>query len=184
MFEFFIFAFVTAITPGPNYSMLMASGIKFGRKASIPHYLGIWLGFTFLFFVGGFLLSYIPAQVFDYLQYVGYAVITYIAYRIATTSLGPDGESSTVDKPFTFIQACLFQWINPKGVVMAVSGLTAFNITNNQGTLIYFLVLPFCVGIWLILGEQLQTSLEKNKKVARLAYVVLGISMIASLLLA
>jgi len=134
--------------------------------------------------VGGFLLSYIPTQVFDYLQYVGYAVITYIAYRIATTSLGPDVESSTVDKPFTFIQACLFQWINPKGVVMAVSGLTAFNITNNQGTLIYFLVLPFCVGIWLILGEQLQTSLEKNKKVARLAYVVLGISMIASLLLA
>ena len=184
MFEFFIFAFVTAITPGPNNSLLMASGIKFGRKASIPHYLGIWLGFTFLFFVGGFLLSYIPAQVFDYLQYVGYAVITYIAYRIATTSLGPDVESSTVDKPFTFIQACLFQWINPKGVVMAVSGLTAFNITNNQGTLIYFLVLPFCVGIWLILGEQLQTSLEKNKKVARLAYVVLGISMIASLLLA
>ena len=184
MFEFFIFAFVTAITPGPNNSMLMASGIKFGRKASIPHYLGIWLGFTFLFFVGGFLLSYIPAQIFDYLQYVGYAVITYIAYRIATTSLGPDGESSTVDKPFTFIQACLFQWINPKGVVMAVSGLTGFNIPNNQGTLIYFLVLPFCVGIWLILGEQLQTSLEKNKKVARLAYVVLGISMIASLLLA
>ena len=184
MVEFFIFACVTAITPGPNNSMLMASGIKFGRKASIPHYLGIWLGFTFLFFVGGFLLSYIPAQIFDYLQYVGYAVITYIAYRIATTSLGPDGESSTVDKPFTFIQACLFQWINPKGVVMAVSGLTAFNITNNQGTLIYFLVLPFCVGIWLILGEQLQTSLEKNKKVARLAYVVLGISMIASLLLA
>ena len=184
MFEFFIFAFVTAITPGPNNSMLMASGIKFGRKASIPHYLGIWLGFTFLFFAGGFLLSYIPAQVFDYLQYVGYAVITYIAYRIATTSMGPDVESSTVDKPFTFIQACLFQWINPKGVVMAVSGLTAFNITNNLGTLIYFLVLPFCVGIWLILGEQLQTSLEKNKKVARLAYVVLGISMIASLILA
>ena len=67
---------------------------------------------------------------------------------------------------------------------MAVSGLTAFNITNNQGAIIYFLVLPFCVGIWLILGEQLQNSLKKNKKVARAAYVVLGISMIASLLLA
>ena len=49
---------------------------------------------------------------------------------------------------------------------------------------IYFLVLPFCVGIWLILGEQLQNSLKKNKTVARAAYVVLGISMIASLLLA
>jgi len=184
MFEFFIFAFITAITPGPNNSMLMASGIKFGRKASIPHFLGIWLGFTFLFFVGGFLLSYVPAQIFDYIQYVGYAVITYIAYRIATISLDTDREISSADKPLTFLQACLFQWINPKGVVMAVSGLTAFNITNNQGALLYFLVLPFCVGIWLILGEQLQNSLKKNKTVARATYVVLGLSMIASLLLA
>ena len=184
MFEFFIFAFVTAITPGPNNSLLMASGIKFGRKASIPHFLGIWLGFTFLFFVGGFLLTYVPAEIFDYIQYVGYAVIIYIAYRVATTPLDTNVKGSNVEKPFTFIQACLFQWINPKGVVMAVSGLTAFNITNNQGALIYFLVLPFCVGIWLILGEQLQNSLKKNKTVARAAYVVLGISMIASLLLA
>ena len=184
MFEFFIFAFVTAITPGPNNSLLMASGIKFGRKASIPHFLGIWLGFTFLFFVGGFLLAYVPVEIFNYLQYVGYAVIIYIAYRVATTPLDTNVKGSNVEKPFTFIQACLFQWINPKGVVMAVSGLTAFNITNNQGAMIYFLVLPFCVGIWLILGEQLQNSLKKNKKVARAAYVVLGISMIASLLLA
>ena len=184
MFEFFIFAFVTAITPGPNNSLLMASGIKFGRKASIPHFLGIWLGFTFLFFVGGFLLTYVPAEIFDYIQYVGYAVIIYIAYRVATTPLDTNVKGSIVEKPFTFIQACLFQWINPKGVFMAVSGLTAFNITNNQGALIYFLVLPFCVGIWLILGEQLQNSLKKNKTVARATYVVLGISMIASLLLA
>lgn len=184
MFEFFIFAFVTAITPGPNNSLLMASGIKFGRKASIPHFLGIWLGFTFLFFVGGFLLTYIPAEILNYLQYVGYAVITYIAYRVATTSLESNKKRATVDKPFTFIQACLFQWINPKGVVMAVSGLTAFNITNNQGAFIYFLVLPFCVGIWLILGEQLQNTLGRNEKIARATYVVLGISMIASLLLA
>ena len=147
MFEFFIFAFVTAITPGPNNSMLMASGIKFGRKASIPHFLGIWLGFTFLFFVGGFLLSYVPAQIFDYLQYVGYAVITYIAYRIATTSLDTNKESSSGDKPFTFIQACLFQWINPKGVVMAVSGLTAFEYYKcKQGALIYLLVGTFLCG--------------------------------------
>ena len=122
--------------------------------------------------------------IFDYIQYVGYAIIIYIAYKVATTSLDTNVKGSTVEKPFTFTQACLFQWINPKGVFMAVSGLTAFNITNNQGALIYFLVLPFCVGIWLILGEQLQNSLEKNKTVARTTYVVLGVSMIASLLLA
>ncbi len=53
MLEFGIFAFVTSITPGPNNSMLMASGIRFGRKASLPHFFGIWLGFNFLFFLGG-----------------------------------------------------------------------------------------------------------------------------------
>ena len=85
MFEFGIFAFVTSITPGPNNSMLMASGIRFGRKKSLPHFFGIWLGFNFLFFLGGNLLSYIPEVVFQYLQYAGYIVITYIAYKIALT---------------------------------------------------------------------------------------------------
>ena len=101
MFEFFIFAFVTAITPGPNNSMLMASSLKFGKKASIPHFLGIWLGFTFLFFVGGFALSFIPIKIFDYLQYVGYAVITYIAFKVATTTTSISKEK--IEKPFTFI---------------------------------------------------------------------------------
>ena len=47
MIEFGIFAFVTSITPGPNNSMLMASGIRFGIKRSLPHFFGIWLGFNF-----------------------------------------------------------------------------------------------------------------------------------------
>ena len=174
MFEFFwIFAFVTAITPGPNNSLLMASGIKFGRKKSIPHFLGIWLGFTFLFFVGGFLLHIFQLKfliIFNMLV----TRLLHILHTGLPLLLDTNVKGSTVEKPFTFIQACLFQWINPKGVVMAVSGLTAFNITNNQGALIYFLVLPFCVGIWLILGEQLQNSLKKNKTVARAAYVVLA----------
>ena len=183
MFEFFVFAFVTAITPGPNNSMLMASGIKFGRKASIPHFLGIWFGFTFLFLIGGFLLTFIPEVIFKYLQYFGYAVITYIAYKVATTQTSSTNEAG-LHKPFTFLQGCLFQWVNPKGLVMAVSGLTTFNITTIQGAVIYFSVLPFCVGIWLVLGEAMQGWLEKNSTIERAVYVFLGLSMVASLLLA
>ena len=137
MLEFFIFALVTSITPGPNNSMLMASGMRFGRKESLPHFLGIWLGFTFLFFIGGYLLSFVPEQVFEYLQYFGYMVITYIAYKIGTTKSGSEKKTG-LEKPLTFIQACLFQWVNPKGIIMAVSGLTAFNITNVEGSIIYF----------------------------------------------
>tara|TARA_A200000113_G_scaffold142170_1_gene127719 strand:+ start:56 stop:403 length:348 start_codon:yes stop_codon:yes gene_type:complete len=113
MFEFGIFAFVTSITPGPNNSMLMASGIRFGRKKSLPHFFGIWLGFNFLFFLGGNLLSYIPEVVFQYLQYAGYIVITYIAYKIALTKTS-DKQTNSSEKPFTFFQAALFQWVNPR----------------------------------------------------------------------
>jgi len=163
--------------------MLMASGIKFGRKKSVPHFLGIWFGFTFLFLVGGFILSFIPDIIFKYLQYFGYAVITYLAYKISTTQTSPTNESG-LQKPLTFIQGCLFQWINPKGLVMAISGLTTFNITSVQGAVIYFSVLPFCVGIWLFLGESLQGWLRKNSTIERIVYIILGLSMVASLLLA
>ena len=183
MFEFGIFAFVTSITPGPNNSMLMASGIRFRRKKSLPHFFGIWLGFNFLFFLGGNLLSYIPEVVFQYLQYAGYIVITYIAYKIALTKTS-DKQTNSSEKPFTFFQAALFQWVNPKGFVMAVSGLTAFDIPHLQANLIYLLVGGPCVITWLFLGEALQNFLLKNAKLERLVYVLLALSMISSLLLA
>ena len=183
MIEFGIFAFVTSITPGPNNSMLMASGIRFGIKKSLPHFFGIWLGFNFLFFLGGNLLSYIPEVVFEYLQYAGYVVITYIAYKIALTKTS-DKKIQEGEKPFTFIQAALFQWVNPKGVVMAVSGLTAFEIEHVQANLIYLLVGGPCVILWLLIGERLQNFLLQNSKLERIVYVVLALSMISSLLLA
>ena len=183
MVEFGIFAFVTSITPGPNNSMLMASGIRFGRKRSLPHFFGIWLGFNFLFFLGGNLLSYVPEIIFQYLQYAGYIVILYIAYRVAITKTSIK-EGSSEDKPFTFLQAALFQWVNPKGVVMAVSGLTAFQIPHLQANLIYLLVGGPCVITWLFLGESLQNFLIGNQKLERIVYVSLALSMVASLFLA
>jgi len=83
-----------------------------------------------------------------------------------------------------FFQAALFQWVNPKGVVMAVSGLTAFDISHLQANLIYLIVGGPCVITWLFLGENLQKFLMQNKKIERVVYIILGVSMIASLLLA
>lgn len=183
MSKFFIFALITSITPGPNNSMLMASGIRFGRKKSLPHFCGIWLGFTFLFFIGGYLLTFVPEVIFEYLKYFGYVVITYIAYKVATTKSSSQ-KTQGLEKPFTFIQASLFQWVNPKGVVMAVSGLTAFEITNVQGALIYFTILPFSLGVWLFVGDGLQNWLKTNNTLERVVYVTLGLSMVGSLLLA
>ena len=45
------FAFVSSITPGPNNLMLSASGIVFGFNRTLPHLLGVAVGFTLLLFV-------------------------------------------------------------------------------------------------------------------------------------
>ena len=58
------FAFVTSITPGPNNLMLMASGANFGFRRTIPHMLGVGLGFVFMVVMIGAGL----AQVFDSLS--------------------------------------------------------------------------------------------------------------------
>ena len=103
--------------------------------------------------------------------------------KIAITKTS-DKQNSSNDKPFTFIQAALFQWVNPKGVVMAVSGLTAFDIPHLQANLIYLLIGGPCVVTWLFLGEGLQNFLVKNAKLERSVYVLLALSMVSSLLLA
>ena len=110
-------------------------------------------------------------------------VITYIAYKIGTTRSGSEKKTG-LEKPLTFIQACLFQWVNPKGIIMAISGLTAFNITNVEGSLIYFSILPFSLGVWLLTGEGLQMWLSKSAVLERTIYISLGLSMMASLALA
>ena len=99
------------------------------------------------------MLSYVPDFVFQYLQYAGYVVILYIAYKVAMTKTSVQKNDDDEDKPFTFLQAALFQWVNPKGVVMAVSGLTAFQLPHLQANLIYLIVGGPCVLTWLSLSR-------------------------------
>jgi threonine/homoserine/homoserine lactone efflux protein len=129
------------------------------------------------------LLSYVPDIVFQYLQYAGYVVILYIAYKVAMTKTSIQ-KNADEDKPFTFLQAALFQWVNPKGVVMAVSGLTAFQLDHLQANLIYLIVGGPCILTWLYLGESLQNFLIGNQKLERVVYILLALSMVASLLIA
>ena len=93
-------------------------------------------------------------------------------------------KSAKEERPFTFLQAALFQWVNPKGVVMAVSGLTAFQLPHLQANLIYLVVGGPCVLTWLYLGESLQNFLIGNQKLERAVYVLLALSMVGSLFLA
>ncbi|MGO6814210.1 LysE family translocator [Rhizobium leguminosarum] len=126
-----LFAFTTSITPGPNNMMLFASGVNFGFRRTIPHMFGIGVGFFSLLIGVGFglgaLLHTVPV-VYTALKFAGGAYLVWIAWKIATSrSLS---ESSTGVEPMSFFAAAAFQWVNPKGWVMAVTAMATY--TNPQ----------------------------------------------------
>ena len=122
------FSIVTSATPGPNNIMLLASGVNFGFRRTIPHTLGISLGFfVLLVAVGagfGALVSAYPA-VPRGLAIVGAAYLIYLAYGVATSAAIDDGREST-KRPITLFDAALFQWVNPKAWMMALTGMAFY----------------------------------------------------------
>lgn len=167
------FALSSCITPGPNNSMLMASGLNYGTRRSLPHYLGIILGFPLMILAVGLGI----AQVFDaypalhtVLKVVGAAYLSFLAYKIATAPAGID--ASEEGKPFTFLQAAAFQWVNPKAWVMAVGAIVTYtSIGNNylaevlQITAIFFVIGAPSIWAWLWLGASLQRILSSTRAV-------------------
>lgn len=125
---FALFAFVSSITPGPNNTMLLASGVNFGFRRSMPHALGISLGFMVLVIsVGlglGEVFKALPGA-YATLRYVGAAYLLYLAWKIATSSpLSDDTHGNHT--PMTFLGAAVFQWVNPKAWVMAVTAMAVY----------------------------------------------------------
>ena len=177
-----LFSFVSSITPGPNNLMLMASGANFGFRRTLPHMLGVGLGFTAMVtLVGLGLVGLFEAYPLSYevLKLVSVVYRVYLAWKIATSAApaGTEVSADTQGKPITFIQAVLFQWVNPKAWTMALTALTVYAPSQNFLSVLLVAVvfgginLP-CVSLWTLLGQQLQRLLTSRRRL-----VVFNVSM-------
>jgi len=129
----FAFAIASTGTPGPNNIMVMASGANFGYWRTIPHMLGIALGFSGMVVALGLGFSQLFAvypQVHEILKWLGTAYLLFLAWKIGTAAKPEDAQAKSA--PLTFVQAALFQWVNPKAWMVGIAGLTAF--TSDEGT--------------------------------------------------
>ncbi|WP_281984095.1 LysE family translocator [Thalassorhabdomicrobium marinisediminis] len=165
------FAFVSSITPGPNNTMLMASGANFGIWRSLPHMLGVAIGFTVMIVLVGLGLM----QVFDafpimntVLKVLSVAYLVWLAWKIARAAPSLPDAPETSGTPMTFLQAAAFQWVNPKAWTMAVYAVTNFATGTNGHrsvlavllvALIFGLVNLPCIGSWTVLGQQMRRFL-------------------------
>ncbi len=181
-----LFAFVSSITPGPNNLMLMASGANFGFRRTIPHMLGVALGFVFMvILVGAGLVQVFDAVPISYsiLKLASVLYLLYLAWKIANA--GPAEASGNSGTPMTFLQAAAFQWVNPKAWAMALTAISAY--TPNQTLWAIFLVatvfgavnLP-SVGSWTILGQQMARFLTNPRRLTRFNWLMAAL-LIASL---
>ena len=122
-----LFVVVTLFTPGPNNTMLMTTGLNFGFRRGLPHLWGVALGFAVMVLAVGLGLGAVfqayPAA-YTVLKYAGAAYLLYLAWQIATAGEFEEGAAS--GQPITFLEAAAFQWLNPKGWVMAVGAVSTY----------------------------------------------------------
>ena len=162
-----LFAFTTSITPGPNNMMLLASGVNFGMRRTIPHMIGIEVGFASLLVACGFglgaLLHTLPVA-YLLLKIAGGGYLLYIAWSIGMSrTLGEGGEQAA---PMRFWAAALFQWVNPKAWVMAVSSMAAYADADEPVRSVLLVTFAFvllalpCQGGWAGFGALLRDWLS------------------------
>lgn len=182
--SFVAFIVISSVTPGPNNSFLLLSGMRFGIGRSLPHFFGISAGFGALFLVGGTLLQLLPDAIRHWISYAAMGFILFIAWKIATSSvefLTKDQADNTA-KPWGFWKAFAFQWVNPKGLVMVMGAASAYHVEPIFGTLLAFSLNYLC-GIWLIGGVWLGKQFQGNPKAARALLVTLGLSLALTIFL-
>lgn len=182
-----LFALVSSITPGPNNVMLASSGLNFGFRRSVPHLLGVNLGFTLMIFLVGVGLGSVFQQtpvLYTVLKYAGAAYLLYLAWKIANS--GPLNEGEARGKPFTFLQAAAFQWVNPKAWVMAVGVVATYTPQNGFfanlviATLVCGIVNLPSIGIWVTFGTALRRVLHRPAAI-RAFNVGMALLLVASL---
>jgi threonine/homoserine/homoserine lactone efflux protein len=145
LIPFLFFAVSSSFTPGPNNFMLMNSAMNFGVKKSLPHYWGICSGFSVMILIialglGAVFVKY--AWIKTILKIVGSIYMVYLAYQILTSHNKPN--LKTKHKPLTFLQASLFQWVNPKAWLMGVGAISIFTLSAQYVKNAVYISLIYC----------------------------------------
>jgi threonine/homoserine/homoserine lactone efflux protein len=179
-----LFALVASATPGPNNLLLMRSGAMFGVRRSAWHLLGVQAGFgclVLLVHLGvGALLFAVPG-VFTLLHWACFAYLLWLAWLILGDARTPRSAaiSATTHRPMSFFEAVMFQLINPKAWMMAITVATSFygSATPTHLDLAAAIALATSIGgscmlTWTIWGASIDRVLKQPQARAIYGYVM------------
>jgi threonine/homoserine/homoserine lactone efflux protein len=172
VFALALFALVMAGTPGPNNMMVMASGLNFGFRRTLPHMFGIAGGFGLMCVLVGLGLGQVFATwpvIYTLMRLMGVAYLLWLA--IAIWRSGPIEGGGERGKPLSFLEGALFQWVNPKAWVIAVGAVSAYGQPGQFATSVAIIGLVMaavtvpCVAIWTAFGASLRAILTHPRQV-------------------
>lgn len=188
------FAVAMAATPGPNNAMLAASGASFGFRRTLPHMLGVSIGFPVMLVAVALgasqpLRSWLWLR--EALRWIGAAYLLWLAWHIATARpaarTGGEASGGGASRPLAFWQAALFQWINPKAWVIAATAV----ITYTKGGallaqaailgVIFLIVTLSTTAFWTSVGAGAARVL-RSQSALRIFNLVVAALLVASLL--
>ncbi len=186
IFSISLFWFVAAYTPGPNNVVASYSGFNFGIKKTIPHILGTTLGFTSLVL----LLTIGLINVFKLfpiiqiiIRYLGTVFLIYLAYKIASSTASDDLKK---ENPVKFIETFLFQYLNPKGVMVAIIVVSTYvelgeNYLNHatQVVTLAFLFSSTSITLWTFIGKFLRKFATNDKFIKYFNYAMSGLLLLS-----
>lgn len=182
------FCLATSMSPGPNNIMLMASGINFGVRRTLPHATGILVGWPVMLLLVGLGLGQVFTAwpiAFLILKVVSGLYIVWLAWRIATAAPAAEGTEGK-GEPMSFLGAAAFQWVNGKAWIMAISSIAAFATTGNYIVSVLMIVAAFALcGVlssasWTLFGVALRRLLS-DPRYFRAINILLAVSLLASL---
>ena len=181
------FGIAAAFTPGPNNIMLAASGMNFGFVRTAPHMSGVVIGFVAMllgvgFGLGAFFMAYPLAQ--TALKIIGIAYLLWLAWRIANAA---PADPSVRSRPISFIEAALFQWVNPKALLAVVSTMSIFIRPESAVSDVFIVAVVFfflsigAVVSWTAFGAGLRGFLgdPARRRVFNIAMALLLVLSIA-----
>ena len=181
-----LFWFVAAYTPGPNNIVASYSGFNFGIKKTIPHILGTTLGFTSLVFfltVGLINVFKLFPIIQVIIRYLGTLFLLYLAYKISFSKVSTETKK---ENPVKFIETFLFQYLNPKGVMVAIVVVSSYVDLGenyiNYATQVVLLALLFSgssITLWTFIGKFLRKFATNDKFIKCFNYVMSGLLLLS-----
>ena len=181
-----LFWFVTAYTPGPNNVVASYSGFNFGFAKTIPHILGVTLGFTSLVLflsIGLINIFKLFPLIQIIIKYLGTIFLIYLSYKIAFSKTS---DETIKENPVKFIETFLFQYLNPKGVTVAIIVVSTYvelgeNYLNyaTQVIALAFIFSVTSITLWTFIGKFLRKFATNDKFIKYFNYVMSGLLLLS-----